>query len=251
MRTRIILVALCLLLISAAVSTAAPVRVKVISLDLTLNAMNAQQVRTALLYLQPDVLALQEFRDEAAVAGGPGAVESMAKSLRMYYAYEPAYPGADFGSALLSRYPLRKAAPLSASAVNKLPGMKADLKVHGATVKLALVRPRNAAEAKYSESVVAKLVKEAQAHHFILMASFDSKSGMDTVKAWGRTGLQDAAVALRNLQATYPAGMATERLDYFLVNTRMRPHLKSIGVVKSEKLRSGGEHLPLQLTFLY
>jgi endonuclease/exonuclease/phosphatase family metal-dependent hydrolase len=250
MRSRAILFALCLLLLTAAACLAAPVRVKIVSLDTTLNAVDTQQVRTALMYLQPDVLALQSLRDRPEIAGAPGPVASMAKSLRMYYAYEPAYPGADFGSALLSRYPIAKHAPISASAENKLAGLKADLKVRGATVKVALIRPRDQAEAKLSEAAVAKLVREAQKHRLVLMASFDSNP-MDTVKAWGRAGLQDAAVALRKPQPTYPASGPKERLDYFLVNTKMRPNLKSVGVVTDPRLRGKAEHLPIALAIQY
>jgi endonuclease/exonuclease/phosphatase family metal-dependent hydrolase len=98
---------------------------------------------------------------------------------------------------------------------------------------------------------VAKLAKEAAKHNFILMASFDSKSAMGTVKAWGREGLQDAAVVLRSAQMTYPAGKPTERLDYILINPAVRPHLKTMGVVKNAQLRGTSGHIPLQLTLTY
>jgi endonuclease/exonuclease/phosphatase family metal-dependent hydrolase len=248
-RNRITLAALCLLLLAAAASVAAAATVKFVSADAALSAVNTQQMKSALMYVHPDVLALQQLPNQA--GGGRAAVESMARSMGMYFAYEPAYSGADFGSAILSRYPIAKSAPLSGSAMNKLLGMKADLRIGRQIVKVALVRPRDVAEATYSESVVAKLAKEAAKHNFVLMASFDSKSAMSTVKAWGREGLQDAAVVLRSAQMTYPAGKPTERLDYILINPAVRPHLKTMGVVKNAQLRGTSGHIPLQLTLTY
>jgi len=248
-RSRIAFSALCVLLLAAAASVAAAATVKFVNVDAALSGVSTQQMKSALMYVHPDVLALQELQNQA--EGGRAAVESMARSLRMYFAYEPAYSGADYGSAILSRYPIVKSAPLSGSAVNKLLGMKADVRIGRQIVKVALVRPRDAAEAAYSEGVVDKLVKEAANHNLILMASFDSKSAMGSVKAWGRAGLQDAAVALRSAQMTYPAGKPTERLDYILINPAVRPHLKAMGVVKNAQLRGSSQHMPIQLTVTY
>jgi len=248
-KSRIVLFALCVLLVAAAASMAAAVTVRFVNVDAALNAVDTQQMTSALMYVHPDVLALQQVQNQA--GAGRAAVESMARSLRMYSAYEPAYAGAEFGSAILSRYPIAKSSPLSGSTTNRLLGMKADLKIRRQIVKVALVRPRDAAEATYSDSVVAKLVKEAARHNFILMASFDSQSAMSTVKAWGRAGLQDAAVVLRNAQMTYPAGKPTERLDYIIINPAVRPHLKGVGIVSNAKLRGSSQHLPIQLTVAY
>jgi endonuclease/exonuclease/phosphatase family metal-dependent hydrolase len=244
---RIALAAACLLLVAVGASLATAATVKFVSADVALSAMNTQQMQSALMYVHPDVLALQQVPSE----GGRAAVASMARALQMYYTYELADPTADVGSAILSRYQIVRSSPLSGSAANRLLGMKADLRIGRQIVKAVLVRPRDAAEATYSEGVVAKLVKESANHNLILMASFGSKSAMGTVKAWGQAGLQDAAVALRSIQMTYPAGKPTERLDYVLVNPAVRPHLKRTGVVNNAKLRGNSEHLPLQLTVTY
>jgi endonuclease/exonuclease/phosphatase family metal-dependent hydrolase len=252
-RSRVVLVALCALLLSALTSMAAPPpRFRAINLDLTQKAFNAQQMRAVLFYLRPDVLAIHNVRPPADAQGGNGSIASIAGSLNMYSAYEPAYPGADFGSALLSRYRIKKPTPISTSPTKHLQGMKADIVMRtGGTLTVVLVRPTSAQEAKDAVDVVSQLVRGGKKQHLILMASFDTGAAMDTIKAWGRAGLQDAAVALRTVQPTFPADKPAERLDYFLVSPSMRPHLRAIKRIRSAVLRSGSEHVPIELTFTH
>jgi endonuclease/exonuclease/phosphatase family metal-dependent hydrolase len=248
---RTLLIALAALLLCAIASSAASVRLTAINLDCAQKAINTQQMRSVLLYMQPDIVALHGLPQPAEARGGNASVASLAQSMRMYYAYVPAYSGADFGSALLSRYPIRKPAAISDSPTGRLQGLKAEVRIDKKMLDVVMLRPSSAAEGTYAVTAVSQLLKGAKKRYFLVMASFDSGMALDTVKGLGRAGLQDAAVALRSIQPTYPAASPKERLDFFLVSPTMRPHLKSVKRIKSGLLRGGSDHLPVELAFTF
>jgi len=251
LRGRVLLLALCVALLSSAAALAAQTRLRAVSFDLTRQSLTHQQLRSLLLYLEPDVVGLHGYRHESPDLPGPGALAALARSLRMYYHFEPVVPGSNVGSALLSRFPLTKASPLSSSSATRVPGMRADLTVAGNRLRLALVRPDSPAASRAASEVVAKLTRESSRRQVIVMASFDPGSAMGAVKAWGEAGLQDASVALRKAEPTYPAAAPKERLDFMLVSANLRPYLRGVRVVREAKQRTPAERLPLELTITY
>lgn len=248
---RTLLIALGALLLCAAVSSAASVRMVAVNVDLSKKALNVQQMKSALLYMNTDLVAIHNVPQPAEARGGTASLASLAQSLRMYQAYVPAYPGADFGSALLSRYPIRKPTAIADSPAKRLQGLTAEIRIDKRMLEVVMIRPTSKAEGDYAVALVSQLLKGARKRHLVLMASFDSGMALDTVKGLGRAGLQDAAVALRSLQSTYPAASPKERLDFFLISPSLRPHLKGMKRVKSALLRGGSDHLPLTLGFSF
>jgi endonuclease/exonuclease/phosphatase family metal-dependent hydrolase len=247
---RITLIALGALLLCAIASSAASVRVTAINLDCAQKAVNIQQMRSVLLYTHPDIMGLHNL-PQAREDRGASSLASLAKSVRMYYAYVPASPDAEFGSGLLSRHRISKVGAVSKSPTSRVQGLKAQIKIDSRMLDVAMIRPASAAEGAVAVAAVSQLVKEAKQRHLLVMASFGSGMALDTVKGLGRVGLQDAAVALRATQPTYPAASPKERLDFFLVSPTMRPHIKSVKRIQSGALRGGSDHLPMELTFSY
>jgi len=247
---RVGIIACCALLLPAFAAIGATSRVRAVSYTLPEDAIASQELRALLLYLQPNILALHDV-PAAAAAGSQSQLAALAGSLGMYYAYQPASSRRDPGCALLSRYPVQKVSPLPRSGSQSVTGMSVQVRVGMASLQVAVVRPNSDSARKAAVDIVSRLVKQEPKQHLLLMASFDPGMVMDTVKGWGQAGLQDAAVALKDAQATFPADRPTQRLDFVLVSANLRPSLKEMRVVRNRAARALGGHLPVELTFVY
>lgn len=247
----------CALACRVAAALAGPPHLRALNCDLKKGAGPLPEIRyrelaALLLYAHPDIAVLHNARSLPA-APGQGPVESLARSLRMYYLFEPVLPGRDVGSALLSRYPIRAGGALSASARDPwVPGLRAELSLGKKTLRVMAVRPSSRAEANASGEIVARAVTAQPEAHWLVMASLDPGWGLDAVKAWGRAGLQDAAVASKGkTEPTFPASAPRERLDFILISGSLRAGLGSLKVLRDARARGLADHLPVEVTLAY
>lgn len=222
--------------------------IRTINLDMNQRAVNTAQLQSALMYLRPDLLAMHSVLAADGLNERTGAIASMARSLGMYYVYQPA-AASGAGEALLSRHRIVRHSRLSGSTTQAVPGLKAEVKVAGKTLPLVMARPRSAAEGRRCVELVSRILKQEPQRPLVVLASFDPGMAMEAVKGWGRAGLHDAAVALRRAEPTFPALRPTERLDFVLVTPNLRPKLKKIRLIEDSRLRGASDHLPVEVTF--
>jgi hypothetical protein len=238
-------------LVLCGVAAARPARFRAVSYDLARQTVRHQLVKSLLLYEHADLLGLSNLREWAGPQSEEPPLAALAASLNMYYAYRSAFPGANYGSALLSRYPIRRTGAFSGAKGKRLLGMTAEVDAGGERLRVVLVRPDSPAAGRTASDSVPRIVKAHPDQRLLVMASFDPGAAMGAVKAWGRAGLQDAAVALRREEPTFPAARPVERLDFILISGNLRPGLQESRVIREPKLRGAGDHLPLEVTFAF
>jgi endonuclease/exonuclease/phosphatase family metal-dependent hydrolase len=215
-------------------------------------ATSYQQVRSLLMYAEPDVVALHNARGEAKGASKEGSpLAALAQSLGMYYAFAPEAPGADVGGGLLSRYPIRSSKPLTAEAPKgSLAGMQAEIEYMRRITNVILVRPENEDGSKAATAAVAKLVSADQQGAYVILGSWDSAADAEAaVKEWQKAGLVEAGAELnKKTPATYPQAKPTERLEYVLVSQNLRRSVRGVELVRHPAVKAISDRLPLEVT---
>lgn len=220
-----------------------------------LSAANYRQVKSLLLYLQPDIAVLHNLRASTQTARGTQQqAASLARSLSMYYAFEPAAAGADFGSALLSRFPITSTDRLTSEGVGGgFAGLRAEVRAGNRTYRILVVRPGSGASGQLAVDAVSRALQANPRARWLLFASFDPDAGADAAfSAWREAGLLDPAAVLGLTPApTYPRTQPTQRLDYILVSGSLQTALRGTRVVRGARLRELGDHLPVEVSFVY
>lgn len=263
-----IALALCSILASLAIASGAPrqpakaaapagPRLRALNYDLQgadgpLAAHRYHLLAALVMYLQPDLVALHHCRGTGPVEE-ENATAALARSLGMYHAFQPYERGGVVGSAILSRFPLNASGPASVSTRSPaVPGIRAQLWVRGKLLRVLALRPASARQSQDAARLVAAAMKGRDNPSWLLMASFSPSQAMETVKAWGRSGLQDALVAARSSpQATYPAASPQERLDFILLTPNLRPALRGTRVVRDQRAAALSLHLPVEATLAF
>jgi|GEM_PF-2635549 len=223
--------------------------------DGPLSAAKYRQLKSLLLYLQPDIAVLHNLRASAQTPrGAQQHAASLARSLSMYYAFEPAAAGADFGSALLSRFPITSADRLTAEGPGGgFVGLRAEVRAGNRTYDILVVRPGSGAAAQLAVDAVSRAVQADPHARRLVFASFDPDAGADAAfSAWREAGLLDPAAALSLTPApTYPRARPAQRLDYILVSGSLQTAVRGTRVVRGTRLRELGDHLPVEVSFAY
>jgi len=223
--------------------------------DGPLSVASYRQLDSLLLYLQPDIAVLHNLRASTQTTRGTQQqAASLARSLSMYYAFQPATAGADFGSALLSRFPITSIDRLTAEGTGDgFAGLRAEVRAGNRTYCILVVRPGSAAAAQLAVDAVSRAVQADPRARWLVFASFDPDAGADAAfSAWREAGLLDPAAALNLTPApTYPRARPTQRLDYILVSGSLQTALRGTRVLRGNRLRELGDHLPVEVSFVY
>lgn len=210
--------------------------------------MEITRLRAVLMYLSPemppDLVALHSVGRKFSAGGRNAPLAKLASSLGMYYAFQSTTDA--LGSAVLSHFPIKSAAPLS-GASGPTVGMKATIQARSQTLTVLLARPPSTAADQPAIEAVMKDAAGNPKAALVVFASFSpGEHAASALAAWTKAGLADAAGGVRRASlATYPSSKPADRLDFILVSPALQGQVASYRVSRDRRLAAISDHLPV------
>jgi endonuclease/exonuclease/phosphatase family metal-dependent hydrolase len=203
---------------------------------------NLKQIGKLIADHQIDIVGLQEVDKYVVRSKFEDQVKKMATETSMYYAFAPnmRVMGAEYGNAILSKYPIESYQNV------KLPGFRekrglliSKINVGDQTINFLVTHLGLTKEEKLNQFNVLKQYVEYLGEKTILVGDFNSRPDHEGIHHM-RYQLVDAAADTENYhQHTYDGIVIKSRIDYIFIS----PDMKSIGYKVLETNIS--DHLPV------
>ncbi len=215
-----------------------------------------RRVAAVLEEIGPDVIALQECGDVRGRTDDDQHPEVLAEILSMHMAFGPNVVrfGRRYGNAILSRLPILKSNNYDLSFRRREPrgALRCDLDLgqgrplHVFSLHLGLWRQeRRAQEQRLLLS--ADLLRDAARVDPLVVCGDFNYWWSGPVPALVRHSIHDAAIALGQVQRTFPSRLPLLRLDRIFVDDGIRP--LSVWVHRSKLAATASDHLPVVMRF--